>query len=143
MTRPADPAEYLQPGGVLVPATLAGPLLDLITPSLPALAEHARVSATAVRADLLAVLNALNAADVAHDHDRISAIGNAAPPPATVVDVRTPEDAGRAVGLTGRRIRQLCADGLVAHQRAGARGYLVDLDSLHDYLRRTPTPSKD
>jgi hypothetical protein len=142
MSRDPDPVTYLRPGGVLVPATLAGPLLDLITPSLPALVEHARVSATPVRADLLAVLGALNAADVAHDHARISAIGNAAPPTATVVDVRTPEDAGRAVGLTGRRIRQLCADGLVVHQRAGARGYLVDLDSLHAYLRHT-TSSKD
>jgi hypothetical protein len=142
MSRDPGTVTHLHPGGVLVPATLAGPLLDLITPSLPALAEHARVSATPVRADLLAVLNALNAADVTHDHARISAIGNAAPAPATVVDMKTPEDAGRAVGLTGRRIRQLCADGHVAHQRAGARGYLVDVDSLHAYLRHT-TSSKD
>lgn len=49
---------------------------------------------------------------------------------------RSAEDAGRAVGLTGRRVRQLCAAGQVAHRRIGARPVLVDVDDLHRHLGR-------
>lgn len=45
------------------------------------------------------------------------------------------EAAGRAVGLTGRRVRQMCDADVVAHRRLGARSLAVDLDDLQRHLR--------
>jgi len=48
----------------------------------------------------------------------------------------TPEETGRQVGLTGRRVRMLCAEGLVAHRLTGGGHYLVDLEDLQRHLRQ-------
>jgi hypothetical protein len=47
----------------------------------------------------------------------------------------TPDEAGSAVGLTGRRVRQLCDAGLVAHRVIGKNRKLVDLEDLQRHLR--------
>ncbi|RBY94829.1 hypothetical protein DQ244_06095 [Blastococcus sp. TBT05-19] len=50
------------------------------------------------------------------------------------------EVAGRAVGMTGRRVRQLCADGRVVHRRLGARSLVVDVDDLQRHIRTRRVP---
>lgn len=68
----------------------------------------------------------------------ISEVGNAKVERETMDGMRnegTPDEVGREVGFTGRRVRQLCADGLVAHRRIGGGRLLVDVDDLQRYLR--------
>lgn len=48
----------------------------------------------------------------------------------------TPAEAGAHAGVSGRHVRRLCRDGLVAHRRIGQRSILVDLDDLHRHLSR-------
>lgn len=70
--------------------------------------------------------------------DRASEVGNDRSERETIDGVReygTPDEAGIAVGLTGRRVRQLCAAGLVAHRPVGKNRYLVDLSDLQRHLR--------
>jgi hypothetical protein len=126
------PCPHLAPGGVLVPAAATGPLLD----ELLRIVAQATRSANYTLPDLpltTALARALNAAGP------ISATGNPAPSPARVVDMRSADDAAREVGLTGRRVRQLCRAGLVRHQFVGTRTYLVDVASLHTHLRTPAT----
>ena len=70
--------------------------------------------------------------------DRVSEVGSAEVGRETIDDMRTwgtPDETGRQVGLTGRRVRQLCGSGFVAHRRVGGGRYLVDLDDLQRHLR--------
>lgn len=80
------------------------------------------------------VLDLLNALEA-----QVSESGNALQREVRVVDMGmwvTPDEAGQAVGYSGRRVRQLCAAGLVSHRRVGAGRYLVDVESLAAHLRR-------
>lgn len=68
----------------------------------------------------------------------VSELGSASGRTGRLVDVTgygSPADAGAAVGLSARRVRQLCAVGVVAHERVGARGYLVDVNDLRRHIR--------
>ncbi len=70
-------------------------------------------------------------------NDRVSEVGSRQVERETIDDVRAygaPDEAGRQVGLSGRRVRQLCAAGLVAHRQIGAGRYMVDLDDLQRHL---------
>lgn len=61
--------------------------------------------------------------------------------PGTLVPVSnhaTPDAAGAAVGLSGRRVRELCQAGRVRWVRSGVRGYLVDVGDLRRHLRGAP-----
>lgn len=130
-----DPATYLRPGGVFVPAVLARPLFALLVPSL---AAQARTDCTPPRDDLLGVLDALNVVDVASEQRPVSEFGTVPTQRGRLEDMRTPDDAGAEVGLSGRRVRQLCVADRVTHRASGARGYLVDVDSLRAYLHGAP-----
>ena len=69
---------------------------------------------------------------------RISETGNATGRNETLVSAtssESPEEAGAMVGLSGRRVRQLCAAGLVAHQRLASGRLLVDVESLRNYVK--------
>jgi len=83
--------------------------------------------------DLLSELHALALAE-----GRISEVGNVPVGVETIDDMRTwgsAEEAGQAVGLSGRRVRQLCADGYVSHRIYGGGRYLVDVGDLQAHLK--------
>lgn len=70
-------------------------------------------------------------------NDRVSEVGSGGVERETIDGMRAygaPDEAGRQVGLSGRRVRQLCAAGLVAHRQIGGGRYLVDLDDLQRHL---------
>lgn len=129
-----DPATFIRGADVVIPARLARPILATL---VPALSGQVRASGHTLRVpdEVLGLLEALHAVDVAHDRGPMSAIGHRPDVPATVEGMRSPDDAGRAVGMSARQVRRLCATGHVAHQRVGARALLVDVDSLRDHLR--------
>lgn len=69
--------------------------------------------------------------------ETVSLNRNGAVEPGTLVDVRawgSPREAAEAVGLSERRVQQLCAAGLVLHRPVGRRGYLVCIDDVHRYI---------
>ncbi|NNM44594.1 hypothetical protein [Knoellia koreensis] len=68
--------------------------------------------------------------------DSVSDSGSAGESSVSLEDVSTrvtADEAGAAVGLSGRQVRNLCAAGLVSHTRAG-RAYVVDLTDLRRHL---------
>lgn len=68
----------------------------------------------------------------------ISASGSAPVGSSTLDDVTewlAPNVAGAAVGCTGRRVRQLCNDGVVRSQRIDGRTLLVDVADLRRHFR--------
>lgn len=70
----------------------------------------------------------------------ISEVGNATALPATLDHVsegdwQAPGDAGAAVGLSDRRVRQLCAADKIRARRVGAGRWLVDVADLRRHLR--------
>jgi hypothetical protein len=83
----------------------------------------------------VALLEELHAVDLSTAGRPVSEFGPREGHPDSVEDMRTPEDAAHEVGLSDGQVRRLCATGVVAHQRIGARGYLVDVASLRAYLR--------
>lgn len=126
-----DPGRYLVEGGVLIPpGSLAG---DLERVLLVALRDRVRAGGGGlVSPGVVAVVEALHAASL------VSEFGPAAAGFGTVEGVEqwvTPDDAGQAVGASGRHVRRLCADGLVRHRLVGARRYLVDVEDLRRHLR--------
>lgn len=68
--------------------------------------------------------------------------GHGGPGAVTLGDVSdtwvTADEAGRAVGMTGRQVRRLCSAGLVRHRRTRA-GYEVDLNDLRRHLSGSPS----
>ncbi|RBY94085.1 hypothetical protein DQ244_01615 [Blastococcus sp. TBT05-19] len=103
-------------------------LLSVLSPLVTSPGGRARVPGVVV--ELLAALM-----EQAH----VSEFGSAAGGAGSMDGVRetgSPADAGAAVGLSARRVRQLCEQGMVAHRRVGVRGYLVDIDDLRRYMRR-------
>lgn len=128
-----DRTRYLHPGGVLVPAYLARPVLELLVQGL---ARESRAAGGAVpTTEFMALLDDLHATDLASDGRAVSDFGPVESAPASVEDMRTPDKAGGEGGLSGRHVRRLCAAGVVTHRRIGARGYLVDVHSLRAHLR--------
>lgn len=68
----------------------------------------------------------------------ISESGNGHGSREIIDDVReygTPDEVGSAVGLSGRRVRQLAAAGLVAARPVGKNRWLVDLADVQRHLR--------
>ena len=129
-----DPGSWIHGPDVVIPARQAGPLLRWFIPVL-----RDRVAASGwtlvIPDEIAGFLEALNACDVARERGSMSDIGPATTAPVTVEDVRSPEDAGAVVGMSARHVRRLCRAGLVGFRPSGARGYLVDVDSLRTYLR--------
>lgn len=130
---PRDPGTFIRGADAVVPARLAGPLLRFL---LPVLRDQVAASGwtLVIPGEIAGFLEALSAVDVARERG-VSEFGNPEGLPATLVDMRTPDDAGAEVGLSGSRVRQLRRAGLVACRPSGARGYLVDVESLRTYLR--------
>lgn len=129
-----DPGTFIRGADAVVPARLAGPLLRFL---LPVLRDQVAASGwtLVVPGEVAGFLEALNAVDVARERGSMSVSGHASTGPVIVEDVRSPEDAGAVVGLSGRHVRRLCRAGLVACRPSGARSMLVDVDSLRTYLR--------
>ncbi len=69
--------------------------------------------------------------------DAVSTHGSGSGSGGTLMDMSKglPADqAGAEVGLSGRRVRQLCCDGLVRHVMFDGR-YVVDVEDLRAHLR--------
>lgn len=69
--------------------------------------------------------------------EAMSDLGHAGPGAVTLGDVSDTwviaNEAGRAVGMTGRQVRRLCSAGLVRH-RVTRAGYKVDVEDLRRHL---------
>jgi len=56
-----------------------------------------------------------------------------------ISNMLAPDAAGQVVGLSGRRVRQLCGEGAVRFVRSGVRGYLVDVADLQRHMSEGST----
>lgn len=70
--------------------------------------------------------------------DAMSESGPAVVAPETLgvvgIEGMTADEAGAAVGLTGKHVRRLCSAGVVRHTLLGSR-YVVDVSDLRRHLR--------
>jgi hypothetical protein len=114
---------------VLVPAELAGGLLEQLRPLVRMLRARPPAQVTNLMTALAVVDRDLS---VSRTRSREG------PGEMLVEQVRwvTAREAADDVGCTPERVQQLCRAGAVRHRRIGQRMYLVDLEDLHRHYRK-------